>query len=484
MKFLIFGTGRFYEKRKEVLARWIGQNDLLGFLDNYRKGTLDGKRIYAPEIGIRLPYDDIVLMSADAAEMRRQRLQLGVADEKILLWNELRARKCSGQMQVFSGTMRCHGKRVLILTVGLFYNGGALAAVHAVDALQERGWDVSIAAPEYDENFLQEVISKGISVIHCPSLPFVFDAERKWIMTYDIVLVNVFPMLVASVKIQQFLPVLWWIHESDEVYRYTRDAYPRFADQKSFDGVHILAVSRIAKREFEKIYPHRINGILPYGIPEMYPARKKQSDKKIGIAILGSIFPLKAQDIFLCAVKQLSEQLRKQCRFFIIGKMVGSEEYQETIRTMSEQFPEVVLTGELMRKELRDIYSEIDVIVSASRIDSLPITMAEGLQNRKICITSDATGYAYDIIQNGENGFICKAGDAASLAEKMAYVIEHFNELGPIREKARKTYEKYFSMEIFGERLDRELLLTEKEYWSGKERGERYVQGVSSRAGL
>ena len=91
--------------------------------------------------------------------------------------------------------------------------------------------------------------------------------------------------------------------------------------------------------------------------------------------------------------------------------------------------------------------------------------------HRKICIASDATGQAQDIIRDGENGFICKAGDAASLTEKMSYVIEHFDELNPMREKARETYEKYFSMEAFGERLERELLLTEKEYWEREKKG-------------
>lgn len=101
----------------------------------------------------------------------------------------------------------------------------------------------------------------------------------------------------------------------------------------------------------------------------------------------------------------------------------------------------------------------IDVVVCASE-ETLSLTIVEGMMNSKICITTDNTGIA-EYIEDGVNGFICKAGNADSLAEKMKYIIDHFNELDEVRKNARKTYEKFFTLDILGENLERELKLSE-----------------------
>jgi len=469
MRFFVFGTGRFYRNRREQLLKCMQDDTCIGFLDNHRTGNFEGKPIYVPEDGVLLPFDSILLMSTSAMEMCNQLLRLGVSGDRILFWKDVLPKENSGKLRVNAGRRpSSKGKKILIVTQALAYNGGAMAAVYAGKALRSKGYEVVIATSMIDSRLLQETREMGLTIIECSVFPYVFSGERAWIEWFDIVLVNVFPMMVSAIEISKFRPVLWWIHESEdrytEQYSHTRTTYPQYADLPGIRA-RIFAVSPIAEKAFEKFYPHHLDGSLPYGIPDTYQKLAKNVDHLLTMALLGEVTYLKAQRDFLNAISILSGKLRFRCKFYIIGRVHEGVEYDQDVLGMARQFPEVCMTGVLTRRELQELYPNLDVIVSPSYVDSLPIAVTEGLMNKKICIVSDATGQAQGIIHDGENGFICKAGNPASLAEKMTHVIEHFDELGSMREKARKTYEQYFSMEAFGERLERELLLTEREYW-------------------
>ena len=98
----------------------------------------------------------------------------------------------------------------------------------------------------------------------------------------------------------------------------------------------------------------------------------------------------------------------------------------------------------------------IDVIVCASLEETMSMPIIEGMMHGKICITTDMTGVAA-YIDNGQNGFVVKAGDVDALAHCMMEVHQHMGELQSMREAARKTYEQNFTMEAFGNRLEAEL---------------------------
>ena len=87
------------------------------------------------------------------------------------------------------------------------------------------------------------------------------------------------------------------------------------------------------------------------------------------------------------------------------------------------------------------------------------MTMVEGLMYGKICITTDATGIA-DYMTDGVDGFIVRADNAEALAQRMEIAIRRMDDLLPMRKAARACYEKYFSMKVFGDRLESELWKT------------------------
>ena len=75
----------------------------------------------------------------------------------------------------------------------------------------------------------------------------------------------------------------------------------------------------------------------------------------------------------------------------------------------------------------------------------------------KPIIVSDCTGTA-SFINDGDNGYIVKAGDAHSLAIAIEKAVKSKNLLPAIGKKARKVYESSFTNEAFEQRLKEKFI--------------------------
>lgn len=460
MRVVIFGTGAMYQFCKV----WIPKEDISAFIDNdfQKQGSyIDGIQVCSPEYVLHNAYDKIVLFSKNINEMKSQLLNMGVPEDKIWTWiyynNEIIEDKF--KLLGFSN----YSRRILVISHELNYSGGPMAAVHAVQSLQTKGYQVVLVAPSGNPQFIKEMTNVGVNIVLCPAIYHVSHIEMHWINQFDIVLVNVFLMISCACEISKFKPVLWWLHEVSTVYEDVRESFSQYDNLAEMKYINIAAVSEIAKSNFEVYYPQRVNHVLPYGIPDENTASEIiiSSDKLI-FAIVGNICERKAQKVFVQAVMNLSLDERAQAEFWIIGAEDPAA-YCKELKELVEYLPQVKLLGQLDREKMIDAYQKIDVVVCASMEECLPTVVVEGMMFGKICITTDATGMD-DYITHGENGFICEVGNIISLYETMKWIIAHENELQYIRDNARKTYEKYFTMEKFGDELESLLLETERIY--------------------
>lgn len=476
MDLLIFGTGNFYKNRRHLLDREY--DNIICFLDNRAKeiGTFEGRAVCFPDAIINLSYDAILLMSTEHKSMKNQLLQLGVNDDKIWDW-ERYFRKCGhGRFRLYlpedTVSFVKIKKRVAIITTYLNYNGGSIAILYAAVALKKLGYDVSLVAPDLDEVFLNDILKMGIRVIRAPGMNWMDREELVWLGMYDIVLVNTFQMLRAACLSSKYFPTIWWIHEPDGehevLYRSTMEKYAQDAHSIMSSKVEIYAVSNIAKSNFEVYYPCRIDGVLPYGIPDnAMDSQNIVPDDMCGhgrfiFVIIGEVTERKSQLVFIEAALLLPELLRKDIDLWIIGS-IGSSKYSQHVEKIAARLPNVKILGTLSRSKMEEALRDIDVVVCPSVEDPMPIVITEGWMHGKVCIMSDATGQA-DMTEDGVNGLVCKAGDAQDLADKMAWVLQNQDKLDGIRQKGRETYEKYFSMESFGERLEQALLAAERKF--------------------
>lgn len=438
------------DKEVECVAMIDNNTDIQGTY-------IDGIPVLAVEKVVALDFDMILLMSAKADEMKLQLVDMGVEAEKIWYWNRFISKKRKGTFYFHCGNRMTvpKGKRILIISQSLGYTGGALAAVYAAKALQKRKYRVVLAAPEGDPVFVEEMKNSGLDLVICPALPYLYQEELAFIEQFDLVIVNVFPMILCAVEISRRKPVIWWIHEAGDFYRESLIRFYEYAKEEELKKIDIYAVSQIAQENFNHYFPGRITQTLAYGIPDEYGTKVEKDDERINFAIIGSVTRRKGQDIFLKAVKKLCPEWRSRAKFLIIGSM-GQDSYSQEVMDMASD-PSITFLGEMTREEIKQVFQDIDVLVCPSREDPLPIVVTEAMMYEKVCIISDSIGTS-DYITDGRNGFIFKKDDVDALAERMNWVFQNQDQLMQIGKNARKTYEEYFTMDYFGQKLEEVLL--------------------------
>ena len=460
MKIIVFGTGLFYRNRKEELNSLIHKKaEFIAFLDNNSVKIVecDGKRVYHPSQVSLLDFDMVVLMSAKADEMEKQLIDLGVLKEKVYTWDAFKEKMECGRIRFYCGNENYYPKeKILILSTDLNYNGGTMAAVYASMAMQDKGYNVCLAAPAGNEDCIKEIINQGLNVIIWPRICMMGKEELYFAKQFDVVVINVFQMLPCAVLISKQMPVLWWIHECDDKYSgiYTNimEEYPEFAKEDSIRDIHIFAVSNIAQKAFNSFYPDRIQNILELGILDEKTENDCIKKDKITVGVVGGIQELKNQAICMAVIDKMTDDERNKIEIWFIGSCTDSS-YAQQLTARVKNYPEIRLCGLLDRNEMVKAYEKIDVVLCASLEETLSLAIVEGMMHEKICVTSDTTGVA-SYIKDGDNGYVFKCNDKDDLLEKIRRIIYRQDDLEKIRKRARETYQDLFSMEKFSERLE------------------------------
>lgn len=344
-------------------------------------------------------------------------------------------------------------RKILVLSHELSLTGAPIVLRHAVHILRQENHQVVVMSPKdgpLREAFLQE----NIPVIIRRDLDE-SEAWLRWANEFDLVLVNT---VVPFRQIQQLghiqKPVMWWLHDAKSGYQ---DSLRYVLPETVSENITIYAVSKYANDAMKTFRPKYKSGLLFYGLQdhgmgEQMPGKKIQGaeEKKIFISV-GTISHRKGQDILVEAIRLLPESVRKQCQFLFIGKTIDNG-ILEYIKNLEQDFPEEVRQiDEVPHEEIFDLYRQAAAVICSSRDDPLPTFMAENMMVSGVCICSENTGTA-SVIRHGENGFLYENDDPKKLAQCIQIVAENDN-LELIRKEAHKTYETYFTMDVFKKNL-------------------------------
>ena len=465
MRIFFYGIGRFYQRRRENLTKLRQGDTFLGFIDKRAAQcrTFDGAHVYLPEEALQEVFDAIVVTNASFGEIKNELLHHGVVEKKILSYDAYSAKKKGAEQREYGDFHGLSGRKLLMVTVNLNYDGGTLALVHAAEAMAVHGDCVTIMAPDADERLLQEILKLPVKVCLMPALRYLSVDQMQWIRKYDACLVNVYQNGAFAIKASKLCPTLWWLHEPSNqfcnFYSNINQEFPELQDVRRLSHLRIAAVSKRAQANFEAYYPGRVDTILPYCLPDSGQYFINEPHENVTFAIIGGVYKCKAQDVFLQSVALLPQQIREKAEFRIIGRSDGKDAFSAAVRKATAKEPRVRLCGVLNRVEMQEAFRTIDVVVCASREETMSLTITEGMMYGKICITTDATGMA-DYIKSGENGFVVPVENAAALAACMAHIIEQPERYKEMRKAARQTYEKYFTPTCFARRLTAELVQT------------------------
>lgn len=465
MRIVIFGIGKFYNSRREELAKLCEDDEVIAFFDNkiQKEQKIDGVPVMNPKQIKLVKFDCIVIMSIYIQEIYNQLCMLEVAAEKIYTWKHFRADKTGGKIEKYPAMLSCSGKKLLIVANPIGYDGGSMTAIYAAMAMRSWHYCVWIITAFVKKELKEYLLSEGINIAICDDIPYFGQHTKRWINSFSVIMVNVFPNVHCVYELGKIKPVVWWLHESDvygKIYQKTFESFPWYRETLEIDTVNVVAVSDKAKENFQRYYPSIDVRIMPYGLPDEILNIDYGHEKMI-FAIIGNVCYLKGQDIFIDAALRAISEERTKAEFWIIGSILG--DYAKELLQRVDNIDCIKVKGEVNRAEMKKLLSEMDVVVSASREDSLPIVITEGLMNSKACIISDAIGTT-KYIQHMKNGIIFKSQDVEDLAKKMRWCLNNRSRLNKIGNMARNTYEEVFSMAAFADRLEEEVSYAEAKW--------------------
>lgn len=466
MQIIIYGLGKRYLSQRETIEELLSRDSIIGYSDKdvSRFSLVENEKCFVPEKILSKEFDFLLVTPVAFHEVKDYLIGLGIPSKKIVNIDSLR-KKFQGRHE-YHNVSETGCKEIMIINASIGFHGGSMVCLFAALALKRKGHFVEVGCGQCSQEIIELFNHNGIGVVTFKSYPFIGGADVSILRKYDIVICNTFPTVPFAHLAIKCVPTVWWIHEGPDKYgmNYYRDnkaQYPELDNSKWMENLNVIAVSAVAKNAFNSHFPSIISRCMPYGLPDEKTLPRRENEK-IVFSIIGYVSPLKAQDIFIEAAKRLLQENTNNSEFLMVGDCPNNE-YTKTLKKSIDGNPEIVFTGVKDSQGMLEIYSETDVVVCASWIETMSLTITEGMMHSKICITTDATGIA-EYIEDGVNGFICKAGDVDSLAEKMRYVVDHFDELGDMRKKARETYEKHFTLDILGDNLENEINAAIKRY--------------------
>lgn len=458
MKFLLFGTGDYYERYK----KWFDSTDVLALLDNSSKKqntTIDGIRVLSPEEGIKLPFDVIVILSFYVKAMKRQLLELGISEDRIYHFYDLHRliyrKEIKKPIQYFGNVKElieqnnCAKGKILLLSQDMTLGGPAIALFHVAEILAKYGYKV-IYASMLDGPLKEKLLSCNIPVIVDVNLQIETMTDAEWIHDFSLIFCNTINFHVFLSERNAQIPVIWWLHDSEFFYDGINSRILRNLNRQK---MKIYSVGPVPKGAIQKYIPDRPVENLLYGVTDVAENTAWEGaacHQKVCFVTIGYIEERKGQDILIQAIKKLPEEVRQNAIFYLVGQ--NSSVMAQCLKAEIEHMPEIIMTGTVDRQRINEILNGADMLICPSREDPMPTVAAEAMMHSVPCIVSDAAGTA-EYIQDGANGFAFHSEDVQELAAKIEWCVKHCDELHQIRAGARKTYEKYFSMDVFEQNL-------------------------------
>lgn len=220
---------------------------------------------------------------------------------------------------------------------------------------------------------------------------------------------------------------------------------------------HIIAVSPATRDNLTEggISPKKItvvmNGVVP--VSPISDGEKAALRRSLGLepdvftfGILARIEDYKGHLYLVYAAKLLKDRGYSNFRILVAG--TGAFE-EEVTRAVTEMGVEDVVQMLGFRSDAAALLNILDVQLNASYgTEATSMALLEGMSLGLPTIASDYGGNPF-VITSGQNGLLFPSKDSAALADAMAELMDHPEEVAIMREKALETYQSRFTGEVF-----------------------------------
>ncbi|WP_028571764.1 glycosyltransferase [Desulfonatronum lacustre] len=222
-------------------------------------------------------------------------------------------------------------------------------------------------------------------------------------------------------------------------------------EQKLFDQADcVVCICEGLRKEIAERRSKPGLSIVPNGVDAsvFIPLAKSQKliakyhlQGKVVIGFIGSFFTFEGlADLIQCIPKVSHGQ--RDVAFLLVGTGVEDQNLRNLAEKLELDGRTVIFTGRVPHEDVPEYYSIIDILVYpriSKRITELvtPLKPLEAMAMEKAVLVSDVGGLK-ELVSDGQNGFVFKAGDINDLADKLIYLASHLGRCREIGRQARK----------------------------------------------
>ena len=208
----------------------------------------------------------------------------------------------------------------------------------------------------------------------------------------------------------------------------------------------VIAISHSQKQallKYKICNPGRIS-CIPLGL-ELEPFLNSEKKKGIfrkelnldeGIPLIGIVarlVPIKGHIYFLEAAKLVSQDF-PSARFIVVGDGELRKKLMDLVTDLGIK-DKVIFCG--FRKNLADIYADLDIVVLSSLNEGLPVSIIEALTAKKAVVATEVGGVR-DLVEHGVTGILVPKQDSKNLAQGILYLLKNPQECLKFGENGRK----------------------------------------------
>lgn len=343
--------------------------------------------------------------------------------------------------------------------------------LHAIPPLRQLGWDVVFAAPEAGP-ISDELLRGGTQVrFHANFLTDVEHVQlRELCRGLDVVVANTiaaWPAVRAAHR--EGVPVVWYIHETlVGIHLIGQIAEIR----PTLDRADVIITpTRQTARIYEGLTRTRVE-VVPYGIPDVgYSPRAQSAHRPLKFLLLGSYEERKGQDVLLEAVHRLAPEVRDRATFTCAGRPLDTA-FFERAKARAANLENVQLLTGVEHHEAAELMRATDVLIVASRDETMPIAIIEAMSLGRAVIAADVGGIC-EWISDGLNGSLVPRENATALAEAITRSISDREFVAEVARTGRRSYERHFKLETFVQNFGIVVLRTARREVPKRERQRR-----------
>jgi glycosyltransferase involved in cell wall biosynthesis len=189
--------------------------------------------------------------------------------------------------------------------------------------------------------------------------------------------------------------------------------------------------------------------VVPYGIPSAPKPARPTQNARITFLLLGSYERRKGQDIFLDAIAQLPADTRGRGIFQMAGRNLESDFY-EAIASRAASLPNIQLIGGLEHDDALAAVKAADVLVCASRDETMPIAILEAMSLGKAIVATDVGGIS-EWLCNGEDALIVPPQNSSAFSRALRRCLDEPRLAETLGANARQTFLRSFSIDRLAE---------------------------------